>query len=162
MLDRLTDDAPGERRESRDQRVLSPARLRQSVVRDLGWLLNTTNLGSVVDLENFPQVSKSVLNFGLPDLAGRTISGLDAPALEQTLRDAIIEFEPRLIANSVRVTMVTAADAQQYNQLAFIVEATLWSQPLPLRLQLRTQVDLEDGDIQLGELRDISEAPTGG
>ena len=41
LLDRLTDDAPAEKVESREQRVLSLTKLRQSVNRDLGWLLNT-------------------------------------------------------------------------------------------------------------------------
>ena len=44
LLDRLTDDAPHRRTESREQRVLSLAQLRESVMRDLAWLLNTEHL----------------------------------------------------------------------------------------------------------------------
>ena len=47
LLDRLTDDEPDEQEESRDRRVLSMSQLRQSVLRDVGWLLNTRSLESV-------------------------------------------------------------------------------------------------------------------
>ena len=44
LLDRLTDDEPGSREEPVEARVLSKRRLRQSVLRDLAWLLNATRL----------------------------------------------------------------------------------------------------------------------
>jgi type VI secretion system protein ImpF len=154
LLDRLTDDEPSLKQESRDMRVLSPARLRTSVLRDLSWLFNTTNLAAMHDLEAYPQVAGSVLNYGLPDLAGHTISGIDGAQLEQILKQAILNFEPRLIANSIRVRLVTDRSDSNHNNMSLVVEAQLWSQPLPLRLHLRTEIDLEDGDIRVAELRD--------
>jgi type VI secretion system protein ImpF len=44
LLDRLTDDAPESKDESRDKRVLNLAQLRAGVMRDLSWLLNTVHL----------------------------------------------------------------------------------------------------------------------
>jgi len=44
LLDRLTDDEPDQEVESRERRVLSVRGLREGVLRDLAWLLNTTNL----------------------------------------------------------------------------------------------------------------------
>jgi type VI secretion system protein ImpF len=72
LLDRLADDEPDKRQESADKRILSLQRLREGVRRDLTWLLNTPNLATVQDLENYPEVAGSTLNFGIPDLAGRT------------------------------------------------------------------------------------------
>ena len=46
LLDRLIDDEPEKTVEAPDQRVLSKARLRQAVLRDLAWLFNTTRLES--------------------------------------------------------------------------------------------------------------------
>ena len=69
-----TDDEPDERQESRDKRILTPNKLRESVRRDLSWLFNTGNLAATDDLENYPEVQRSTVNFGLPDLAGRTVS----------------------------------------------------------------------------------------
>jgi type VI secretion system protein ImpF len=36
-----------------------------------------------------------------------------------------------------------------HNALSFDVEAELWAQPLPLRLFLRTAVDLETGSVDV-------------
>ena len=40
--------------------------------RELSWLLNTTNLSAVEDLTPI-RVRTSVLNYGVPDLAGKTL-----------------------------------------------------------------------------------------
>lgn len=147
LLDRLTDDEPDRAVESRDKRVLSPYRLRESVRRDLSWLFNTTNLASVVDLEKHPQVESSTVNFGLPDLTGRTAGSIHIPTLEKLLRRAIWEFEPRLLKDTVRVKLIRDTNNYSPNALVFTIEAELWAQPIPLRLFLRTDVDLETGEI---------------
>ncbi len=156
LLDRLTDEQPEERVESRDKRVLSQERLRASVLRDLTWLFNTTNLAALEDLSAHPETAKSVLNYGLPDLAGHTVSGIDVPRLEQLLRQAIWHFEPRLIQRSVRVRLMVHPNVMSHNSMSFSIEAELWSQPLPLQLFLRTEIDLEDGDVRVAEVRERS------
>jgi predicted component of type VI protein secretion system len=47
LLDRLTDDEPGETLEPRERRVMSKTRLRQAVLRDLAWLFNATRLNVI-------------------------------------------------------------------------------------------------------------------
>ena len=152
LLDRLTDNDPERKQESRDARVLSPSRLRECVRRDLAWLMNTTHLGATQNLDEYPLVAKSVLNFGLPDLAGRTSSTIDSAALEQAIRKSILEFEPRLVARSLRVKLVIDEKQMNRNAMSFDIEAELWAQPLPLRLFLRTAVDLETGSIDVVDL----------
>lgn len=152
LLDRLTDDEPGEKQESRDKRVLSPVRLRESALRDLGWLFNTTQLAAVQDLTGYPEVARSVLNYGLPDLAGRTASGIDVTRFEGLLKQAIWDFEPRLLRNTVSVRLIVNQDEMSYNAMSFIVEAELWSQPIPLQLYLRTEIDLENGTAHVREV----------
>ena len=82
LLDRLTDDEPDKKQEPREARVLSKSRMRQSVLRDLAWLFNATRLEAVADLAKLPYVRRSVLNFGLPALSGRTASSLDVTDLD--------------------------------------------------------------------------------
>ena len=149
LLDRLTDNEPEERAESRDKRILSPSRLRESVRRDLTWLFNTPNLATVLDLEKFPQVAESVVNYGLPPLAGRTTSSVDIPEMERLLRQAIWTFEPRLNKNSIRVRLVADQALMSHNALSFYIEAELWAQPIPLRLFLKTEIDLENGSANV-------------
>jgi type VI secretion system protein ImpF len=149
LLDRLTDDDPQRATESREARVLSPARLRECVRRDLAWLFNTTHLQALQNLEDFPLVAHSVLNYGIPDLAGRTASSIATADLEQMIRQATLDFEPRLDRNSVRVRLVIDENQMNHNALSFDVEAELWAQPLPLHLFLRTAVDLEAGTVEV-------------
>lgn len=149
LLDRLTDNDPERKQESRDARVLSPSRLRECVRRDLAWLLNTTHLRAVQDLNEHPQVARSVLNYGMPDMAGRTASGIDATTLEQAIRRVILDFEPRLVARTLRVRLFVDEKQMNPNSMTFDIEAELWAQPLPLRLFLRTAIDLETGSIDV-------------
>jgi type VI secretion system protein ImpF len=152
LLDRLTDNDPEKKQESRDTRVLSPSKLRDCVRRDLAWLLNTTHVQATQALDDYPLVAHSVLNFGMPDLAGRTTSGVDTSVLEQSIRRAILDFEPRLVAKSLRVKLFVEERQMNHNAMSFDIEAELWAQPLPLRLFLRTAVDLESGTVEVTDL----------
>jgi len=152
LLDRLTDDEPEKRQESRDKRVLSPSRLRESVRRDLSWLFNTVNLAATQDLEDYPEVERSTLNYGLPDLAGRTASSVDKLSIERLLRRAVWDFEPRLTRQAVRVKLIVDTERMSHNAMCFQIEAELWAQPLPLRLFLRTDLDLETGEFAVAEV----------
>ena len=151
LLDRLTDEEPEQLQESGEKRVLSWQRLRDSVRRDLASLLNTANLESVRDLSEYPEVERSTLNFGIPDLTGKTASSLDATALVRVIRNAILQFEPRLLRNSVKVQVVRS-ESHDANAICFAIEADLWAQPLPLRLYLRTELNLEDGEARIMEV----------
>jgi len=151
LLDRLTDDEPGLRRESRDQRVMSLERLRGAVLRDLRWLLNADNLGNTVDLDDYPYVAESVLNYGLPPLAGRTASSIDCSEIERVLRQTIWAFEPRMLKNTVKVRVSVPEGRAQHNCLTFEIEGVMWAQPLSLDLYLKTEVDLESGSVSITE-----------
>ena len=152
LLDRITDDEPDAHLESRDKRVLSPARLRECVRRDLTWLFNTTSLSSIEALGGLPDVLRSVLNYGMPDLSGKTASSIDVRSLEQLLLRVIWDFEPRLIKKSVKVTIVVDERMMNHNAMVFDIEAELWAQPLPLRLFFRTEIDLENGGVAVSDL----------
>lgn len=150
LLDRLSDDEPGVSSEPRERRVLSLRTLRDGVLRDLAWLLNTTNLLSVVNAEKLPHLANSVINYGVPDISGNTISSLNVGKLERAIRQAIWDFEPRLIRATVSVRALAGASADP-NRLTFEIEADLWAQPYPERLYLKTEFDLERGSIVLAE-----------
>ncbi len=150
LLDRLTDLEPEKKAEPRERRVLSMRALRQSVQRDLAWLLNANGLASVQDLTGYPYVATSVINFGLPDIAGKTASGMDPLQLGKLVRDAIWAFEPRILRDTVRVSSMQLEETTgRHNTVSFIVEGDLWAQPYPERLYFRTELDLEAGEIRV-------------
>jgi type VI secretion system protein ImpF len=151
LLDRLTDREPETNRESRDRRVLSEDRLRESVIRDLGWLLNTANLAASEDLSEYPEIESSVLNYGAPDLAGVSLSSTNVEELEKALRTAITTFEPRISADKLRIHVERNVNEANHNALSFRIEGELWAQPMPLSLFLKTEVDLETGTYSVKE-----------
>ena len=152
LLDRLTDDEPDKQVESRDKRVISLGRLKECVLRDLGWLLNTTSLPESVDTEGLDHVRDSVLNYGIPELAGATASSLDASGMEKAIRQAIWDFEPRILRKSVKVHVnVDNKASMNHNAVKFRIEGELYAKPAPMRVAMRTEIDLENGNIQVSD-----------
>lgn len=152
LLDRLSDDDPDSTVEPRERRVLSLRTLRDGVLRDLAWLLNTTNLLSLSAAGGGhpPHLANSVLNYGVPDISGNSVSSLNVGKLERGIRQAIWDFEPRLIRSTVTVRAL-AGGRVDHNKLLFEIEADLWAQPYPERLYLKTEFDLERGAVLLSE-----------
>lgn len=152
LLDRLTDIEPQRRTETADTQLVDDERLRTAVLRDLSWLLNTANAeGGSIDWSSYEQARASVLNYGMRPLAGRPVSGLERLALEQSIRDAILRFEPRILPESVEVRSMAddALGAHRPNVLAFEIKGTLWLLPYPVELVLRSDLDLETGAVSV-------------
>ena len=151
LLDRLRDDQPDEDKEPRSRRVFSLKQLRRVVQRDLSWLFNAGHLESVTDLEDYPEVQSSVLNYGVTDLTGTSVSGLQAADLERLIRDSIIRFEPRILAHTVRVTAEVDRDKMSSASVSFVIEGQLWAQPVPIQLYLSSNLDLDTGHVAIRE-----------
>jgi len=148
LLDRLTDDEPEQLLEARERRIMSMRSLRDGVLRDLAWLLNTTNLFSVTEPPRLPHLAGSVINYGMPDISGASLAGMNTTDLERAIRQAIWDFEPRLIRSSVQVK---AAKSDSITKITFEIEADMWAQPYPERLYIKTELDLDQAHISLSE-----------
>ena len=153
LLDRLTDDEPDKKVESRDKRVLSMQKLRQCVLRDMSWLLNTSYFESVQNLEDYSNVKQSVVNFGIPDLAGIIAASADVLALERIVRQVIGNFEPRILPNTVKVRVDATDEDMDLNAMTFEIEGDLWAQPVPQRLYLKTVIDLDMKSVEVEEMK---------
>ncbi len=151
LLDRLTDHEPSSQVEARERRVLSTQRLRESVLRDVGWLLNTVQLSATLPLADFPQVAASVLNFGVPDLAGTHMSGRNVPELERQITASLNLFEPRILRDTMKVTMTLKAAETDKRALTFTVQGELWAQPVPQSVYLKTALDLDTGAVTIAD-----------
>jgi len=148
LLDRLTDDEPHKSVESNDKRVLNKTQLRQCVLRDLAWLLNTSNTEADLDLDNHPEVARSVVNFGMRSLSGMRLSEIELPELEKNVRRAILDFEPRILPATLEVKALSTEDlTHHHNMMAFEIRCQMWAQPYPLSMLLRTNLDLESGEM---------------
>jgi type VI secretion system protein ImpF len=155
LLDRLKDDEPGRLRESDDARVLSKRRIRESVLRDLAWLFNATQLESVNPLAKAPHVRRSVLNFGLPAMSGQTGSSFDVTDLRRAIREAILNFEPRILPSTLEINQLEK-DGEflnaTHNVIGVEIHGHLWAQPEPIEFLARTDFDLESGKVRITDL----------
>jgi type VI secretion system protein ImpF len=153
LLDRLIDADRPQSSEGEDQRYLSRTALREAVLRDLGWLFNAVQTVTPQEGVVFQQVARSVLNYGLPAMSGQVASRVDVSVLEGAIRDAVITFEPRILADSLSVRAIESEDIlQAHNVIEFEIRGWMWAQPVPLELLLRTQLDLEVGQVKLRDL----------
>ena len=150
LLDRLTDEEPRRQTDPPGAFLLGKDGLRAAVLRDLGWLMNATRLGVTVPLEAWPEVERSVLNYGLPALAGATASTLDCQELEGAIRQAILRFEPRILPETLQVAAMEAEPLPGgHNRVRLRISGRIWARPVPLEMELRTELDLETGQVSL-------------
>lgn len=148
LLDRLTDDAPGEQKERREDRVIDVKQLREIIQRDLAALLNTSDNSGMIDPDRYPHASKSVLNYGIHEVAGDYSTAQRAEMIRKSIASAVQTFEPRIHPGSIEVqTRVGQADRNCV--ITFDIRADMWAQPMPMELYLRSQVDVTTGELQL-------------
>ncbi|MGH8181327.1 MAG: type VI secretion system baseplate subunit TssE [Steroidobacteraceae bacterium] len=149
-----TRNVPNSMIESNQQRVVSMRRLRECVLRDVASLLNALNFETHVDLQRYPHVQRSVLNYGMRSLAGLAAAAVDPVKTAAGIEEAIRRYEPRL--RRVHVVPETREGPQEGHQLAFRIDAELWGQPTPQQLVLRTRIETDSGNVT------VSDAGAGG
>jgi len=120
-------------------------------MRDLDWLLNAHSYSPAEQLEEYPEALHSVLNYGLPDLAGSTASGVNVYSLEKKIKQVVLDFEPRLIPQTLKVRLMADESSMDHNALTFEIESEMWSDPVPVYLHLRTELELETGSITVSD-----------
>jgi type VI secretion system protein ImpF len=145
LLDRLTDQNPESEKESRNERIISLRRYREGVLRDLVWLLNGKSHTAGEELNEFPEASGSVLNFGTRDLCGLISANLDLEDLEREIAEAIRCFEPRINPRTLAVKAFPGTKRDS-NGLAIEIRGELWAYPVPEQLYLRSEIDLDTGE----------------
>lgn len=151
LLDRLVDERPEVRTETTG-RGISLSRYRQGVLRDIEWLLNAKSRLAHEGFADFPETENSVLNFGMPDPAGRSTDRPTIGQIEKDIAAALLRFEPRIIADSLAVNVVespTNEASASPNVLTFSITGELWASPMNEELHLKTEIDLETGKCRL-------------
>lgn len=138
LIDRLIDRDPMSTTESRMTLAQSVSEFKQSVRRDVEWLLNTRRIpepapDSMVELEH------SLYEYGLPDI---TSLSADSPEvrtqLVRRIEEAITLFEPRLA--DVKITVTDTGEGGT-RQLRFLIEGMLRMEPNPEQVAFDTILD---------------------
>lgn len=153
LLDRLTDDKPDTQTESLKERVLSYEQLKNTIKRDLQWLLSTTHYETNRDLSRFPEVKSSVLNYGVPCLSGVKVSSIDSTALAKIIKHTIDKFEPRIANFKVTMALPDEKDANQFDALKIEIVGEVLVTPAPLHIYIGSQFDPVIEKVAVNEVR---------
>jgi type VI secretion system protein ImpF len=146
VLDRLIDTEPDTRIENPLSRSQSVRLLKNSVHRDLEWLLNTRRIADAPD-EGLKEVNRSAYVYGLPDLSAVSVgSSGDRNRLVRQILATINMFEPRLA--NVRVVLVEVPDSGK-KDVRMRIEAMLRMDPVPEPISFDTVIELKSGSCHL-------------
>lgn len=126
------------------------AALRATIRRDIAWLLNTTNLGAIEDLDAYPHVKTSVINYGVPDLAGKSLHRRTILHRAREIRDAIRTFEPRVEPDSL-VVEPSGGGLDSTNSVTFSVRGDIVSASKVMPVNFRTDLDADSASVQVSE-----------
>ena len=140
LLDRLTDlDQWPETRSA------SITMYRESLKRDVEWLLNTRQ-PVIHELEGYPAAAASVLNFGLPDIHSFDGSaGKEQNALTVALEKCIRVFEPRISQPHVFLTRTDILS----RSLRFHIEGQIVYENMNEEIKFDTTLELISGEYEV-------------
>jgi type VI secretion system protein ImpF len=128
-----------------ETRASSISMYRDSLKRDLEWLLNTRK-PVMPELESFPATAGSILNFGLPDIHSYDGSaGKEQNSLTTALEKCIRTFEPRI--NQPRVYL-TRSDLLS-RSLRFHIEGQVFYENMDEEIKFDTVLELISGEYEV-------------
>lgn len=146
MLDRLMTKKSSTTGEVSITRSDSVRQLKDGVVRDLEWLLNTRRIAVPPD-ESLKELNRSVYTFGLPDFTAYSLnSPKDRAKLVRFLQATVKVFEPRLA--NVRVVPLDEGTPGA-RTLRFRIEGLLLMDPAPEHVSFDTVLELTSGEYEV-------------
>lgn len=135
----------------RDDFGIDARQLKESVARDLEWLLNTRVWPppEANEFKGLDESSRSNLNYGIPDLSIFSwTSASDATVIARAVEKAIRDFEPRLLSRSVKCHVVPNEDPNT-TTLRLRIEAILYVEPISERVTFDSAADVDGGSIRV-------------
>lgn len=155
LIDRLRDDAPFRQTETPEEYAMTRNQIRDIIQRDLTYLLNATNLEDRIDRARYPLAAASTVNFGVPALAGTFMASRKWEDIEKIVTQAIKDFEPRLIADSLSIVPLEAKDKLgRHNHMSFEIRGLIRMDPYPLEFLVQSTLDLETSRLHATSRRD--------
>lgn len=146
LFDRLCDNAPHQKHEQ--DISVTPVQLKEIIRRDLSFLLNTVSHEDDIDARFYPHAASSVLNYGLPPLAGSFMYEHKWDDIRRAILNAIIRFEPRLNAATIQIAPLQDEVRQgSHNTLQFEIRGQILTQPWPTEFLVRSALDMEQNRI---------------
>ncbi len=131
---------------------ISETQLRLHLEADLNALLNTIRLGAAIPLDDVPHVQRSILNYGFRDLSSVSASELNTPQVVNSIRQSLIDHEPRLVKDSIEVE-IQDRQGDTAQRLSIRVTAELIGDPVDIPVNFDAEVDLGAGKLNMSKLQ---------
>jgi type VI secretion system protein ImpF len=140
LVDRLSDTEQWP-----ETRAASITMYRDSLKRDVEWLLNTRQ-PVMPELEGYPATAASILNFGLPDIHSYDSSqGKRHTDLTTALEKCIRTFEPRINQPHVFLTRTDMLS----RSLRFHIEGQIVFENMNEEIKFDTLLELVSGEYEV-------------
>jgi type VI secretion system protein ImpF len=146
VLDRLLDEEPDRRQDDPKSHHQVLRELKLSVRRDLENLLNTRWRPASWP-PKLDELDLSLVNYGIPDFTGASMSGPDErEELRRVIERIIRNFEPRF--KTVTVTLLENT-ASLDRTLHFRIDALLFAEPAPEPVVFDSQLEPVTGNVEV-------------
>jgi type VI secretion system protein ImpF len=148
VLDRLLDEDPSVSRDAPKNQNQVLRELKQSVRRDLENLLNTRQ--RCLELpEDLAELSRSMVNYGIPDFTGSGMGSAKGPQdICRLLKEVIVRFEPRF--KRVAVQLLDNSESLD-RTLRFRIDTVLRVEPVAERVIFDSTLQPGTGTFEVRE-----------
>ncbi len=138
-------------RRATTRNAVSETLLKQELSDDLAALLNTVNLESTENLNDFKHVRQSILNFGIHDLSSISSESHALENIGSHLKDVLQIYESRLVDGTLAV--LKSADLDEINtRLSFHVAAEMYATPTDVPVEFVADIESYSGKMNLKRL----------
>ncbi|MCC7268984.1 MAG: GPW/gp25 family protein, partial [Caulobacteraceae bacterium] len=97
----------------------------------------------------YPQVRTSVVNYGVPDLAGKALTRRVVQSRAREIREAIIAFEPRMSVRDLEVEPLMAAE--RANAVTYVIRGDITAAVEAMPVEFKTDVELDTASVVVRE-----------
>ncbi|HBZ17294.1 type VI secretion system baseplate subunit TssE [Pantoea sp. NPDC088449] len=152
LLERLLDDEPKRVDEPWDKFHFDQRMMKTLILQNISEILNNANIEPQLEPAKHSEVARSVINYGVSPQVGSYTNTHNWTRLEYLIRDALIRFEPRLIPESIIVSLNGERRSPiKQGIISFNIHALVaWSpHPFDLSLGARYEVETESINLQL-------------
>lgn len=148
ILDRLV--GTGGSRATGDLRI-GVEDLKQAVLRDIEWLLNTKRPLNM-HFDDFEEAQSSILNFGIPDFTQYSAAnGGDCSQVCSLITETLRRFEPRLDPRTIGVEHLVSEELTGI-RAQFRIHGVLHVDPVRVPVTFDTQVEMDSGAVSLSAM----------
>lgn len=151
LLTRLTDEHPFSKEDEGYGASFSLEQLKHDILTNLSMLLNSHTAPTETRRlrENYPLSAASGFHFGIDSCTGLTTAAERPNLIADSVRQALIDFEPRLAPDSIQVSVDTAHKSSDRTSVHLTISSRVAVQPLTEDMIFRLKVDAETGEMSL-------------